>query len=115
MEFLSEEFQVCKENSLKLNPEIWKLDTDEVQLCVPILNSNGVNLHPRPYESLTSMQAPTTFGALMHLVHGSNCMKTAIILLLLLITPLHGLLESNYNLNKTLKKIVSLIAQFRQE
>lgn len=76
----------------------------EVQFCGRIINEDGVKFHPRQYEALVNMQAPTTVGALMELVNCANWMGTAIPSFSELIAPLHKLLESNYTINKTRKK-----------
>ena len=44
------------------------------------------------------MQAPTTVGGLIELVHGANWMGTDIPDFSKLISTLHSLLESNYTL-----------------
>lgn len=97
-------FCICRKRGLKLSPDKCNLVTEEVPFCGRIINKDGVRFCPRQYEALTSMQAPTTVGALMELVHGANWMRTAIPEFSRLIAPLHDLLESNYSLNKTRKK-----------
>lgn len=97
-------FEVCRDRGLKLNPAKCNLITDEVQFCGRIINKKGVRFHPRQYEALTNMSAPTTIGALMELVHGANWMRSAIPLFSKLIAPLHDLLEKNYTLHRTRKK-----------
>lgn len=104
LEKLSLVFAVCTEKGLKLNPAKCKLATTEVQFCGRIINKHGVKFHPRQYEALTTMQAPTTIGALMELVHGANWMRTAIPNFAELIAPLQGLLETNYTMHKKRKK-----------
>lgn len=105
LERLRAVFTVCKEKGLKLNPKKCQLVTQEVQFCGRIINKDGVQFHPRQYEALINMQTPKTVGALMELVHGANWMRTALPGFSKLISPLQVLLESNYVLNKTRKKI----------
>ncbi len=50
------------------------------------------------------MEAPTTVGALMELVHGANCMRTAITRFSELIEPLQNLLEAQYSFYNSRKK-----------
>ncbi len=68
---------ICNERGLKLNPREGDLMATNVQFC-GLIDAKGVTFHARHYEALTSMEAPTTVGALMELVHGSNWMRTAI-------------------------------------
>ncbi len=76
----------------------------QVQFCGRMIDANGVTFHRRHYEALTSMEAPTTVGALMELVHGANCMRTAIPRFSELIEPLHNLLEAQYSIHNSRKK-----------
>ncbi len=69
-----------------------------------MIDAKGVTFHPRHYEALTSMEAPTTMGALMELVHGANWMRNAIPRFSELIDPLHNLLEAQYSLHNSWKK-----------
>lgn len=104
LEKLRSVFEVCKSKGLKLNPVKCQVITDEVHFCGRIINKRGVKFHPRQYEALTNMTAPTTVGALMELVHGANWMRTAIPNFSQLISPLHDLLELNYAKHNTRKK-----------
>lgn len=71
-------FTVCKARGLKLNPKKSHLVTHEIQFCGRIINKNGSKLHPRKYEALINMQAPTTVGGIMELVHAANWMRMVI-------------------------------------
>lgn len=105
LEKLRSVFEICNTKGLKLNPTKCDLVTYSVQFCGRIINKDGVKFHPRQYEALTSMVEPTTVGALMELVHGANWMRTAIPNFSKLISPLHELLENNYTLYKSRKKV----------
>lgn len=59
-------------------------------------SSTGTESNFRQYEALTKMSAPSTMGAIMELVHGANWMRMAIPNILLLISPLPDLLETNH-------------------
>lgn len=63
-----------------------------------------VKFHPRQYDELKNMSAPTPVGALLELVHGNNLMRTATPIFSQLIAPLHELLESKYSNHGTRKK-----------
>ncbi len=96
-------FTICHEKGLKLNPRKCNLMATKVQLCGRMIDANGVTFHPRHYEALTSMEAPTTVGALMELVHGANWMRTVIPRFSELVDPLHNLLEAQYSLRNSRK------------
>ncbi len=76
----------------------------KVQFCGRMIAAKRVTYHHRHYEALTSMEAATTVGALMELVHGANGMRTAIPRFFELIEPLHNLLEAQYALHNSRKK-----------
>ncbi len=95
---------ICREKGLKLNPCKCDLMDPKVHFCGRIIDAEGVTFHPRHHEALTSMEAPTTVGALMELVHGANWMKTVIPHFSELIEPLHNLLETQYSLHNSRKK-----------
>lgn len=97
-------FTVCQEKGLKLNPIKCDLATLEVLFCGRVINKDGVKFKPQQYDALTNMQAPTTVGDLMELVHGEKWMITAIRNFSQLIAPLHDLIEANYTLHGTCKK-----------
>ncbi len=59
---------ICREKSLKLNPRKCDLMATKVQFCGRMIDRQGVTFHPRHYEALTSMEVPTTVGALMELL-----------------------------------------------
>ncbi len=80
----------------------------KVQFCGRMIDAKGVTFHPRHYEALTPMEAPTTVGALMELVHGANWMRPAIPLFSELIDPLHSLLEAQYALHNSPQEVASV-------
>ncbi len=93
-------FDICLKKGLKLNPLKCDLGAINVPFSGRVIYSKGIKFHPRQYEALTSMEPPTTVGALMELVHGANWMRTAIPRFAELIDPLHNLLESQYSMHK---------------
>ncbi len=95
---------ICSEKVLKLNLRKCDLLATKVQFCGRMIDFKGLTFHPRHYEALTSMEAPTTVGALMELVHGANWMETALPRFSELAEPLHDLLEAHYSLHNPRKK-----------
>ncbi len=55
---------ICREKSLNMNPCNCDLITTKVQFYGGIIDAKGFTFHPRHYEALTSLEAPTTMGAL---------------------------------------------------
>ncbi len=56
---------ICSEKGLKLNPRKCDMIATKVQFCGRMIDAKGVTFHPSHYEALTSMDAPTTVGAIM--------------------------------------------------
>ncbi len=98
-------FYICLEKCLRLNPLKCDLAAINAAFCSRIINSKGIKFHPHHYKALTSMEPPTTVGALMELFHGANWMRTAIPSFSELIEPLHNILESQYSVQKDPHKI----------
>ncbi len=58
-------FEICMEKGLNLNPRKCDFVAAYVHFCGLLTDSKRVKFHPRQYEALTSMKAPTTVAALM--------------------------------------------------
>lgn len=58
-------FKICREKGLKFNPLKWDLVTKKAQFCGRIIDENGTKCNNRQFETLSSMETPTTAGALM--------------------------------------------------
>ncbi len=110
---LKDVFDICLEKGQKVDPLKCDLAAINVPFCGRIIDSKGVKFHPRQGEALTSMEPPTTVGALMELGHGANWMRTAIPRFSELIEPLHNLLESQYSMHKTRLKSKIAVALSR--
>lgn len=88
--------QVCLEIDLKIHAEKTHLFCREVQLCGRIISSEGVQYHPRYYDSLLSMKPLSMATELQQFVCATNWMRNSIPDYSRRTTPPHNLLESFY-------------------
>lgn len=75
---LDHALQICATKGLNINPRKCHLVLKEAQSCERIFFGNGVRFNPHNYDELLFMTTQKTTGALMELVPGANCMRTAI-------------------------------------
>ena len=86
--------QVCNEIGLKIHAEKMTLFATAVQFCGRVISSEGIQYHPRHFESLVSMQTPTYANELQQFICATNWMRNSIPAYAQRIAPLHELLES---------------------
>jgi len=89
--------RVCDEINLKIHAEKSNFFSKKVQFCGRIISSDGVQFHPRHYESLVSMKKPTMAGELQQLLCATNWMRTSIPNYAVVVEPLHNLMEDAYS------------------
>lgn len=78
IETLKSVLAIRREKSSKLNLCKCDLIATKVEFCGRWINAKGVTVPVHHYEAVMSMEAPTTAGALMELVHSANRIRTAI-------------------------------------
>ena len=88
--------QVCSEIGLKIHAEEITLFATTVQFCGHEISKNGIQYHPRNFESIISMRNPTLASELQQFICANNWMRNSIPAYTQRIAPLHDLLESCY-------------------
>ena len=88
---------VCSEIGLKVHAEKSTLFATEVQFCGRIISRQGVQYHPRHFDTLVSMKTPTMASDLQQFVCATNWMRNSIPNYAQRIQPLHQLLEETYS------------------
>ncbi len=89
--------KVCQEINLKVHAEKSSLFSKRVQFCGRIITSEGIQYHPRHFDSLVSMKKPTMAGELQQLLCATNWMRSSIPNYSEVIEPLHNLMEEVYS------------------
>ena len=89
--------QVCEEINLKVHPEKSNFFSKRVQFCGRIITPEGIQYHPRHFESLVSMKKPTTARELQQLLCATNWMRSSIPNYAKVVEPLHNLMEEAYS------------------
>ena len=90
-------FRICSEIRLKVHAEKSNLFAKKVQFCGSIISSQGVQYHPRHFESLVAMKKSTKAYELQQLICATNWMRSSIQVYVERIAPLHQLLEESYS------------------
>ena len=93
---MEEFFGVCNEVGVKVHAEKCFLSTNAANFCGRIMTKEGVQYHPRNFESFLAMQRPTKADELQQLLCATNWMRNSIPAYAITIAPLHHLLESAY-------------------
>lgn len=88
--------RVCKEINLKVHAEKSNFFSRKVTFCGRIITPEGIQYHPRHFESLVSMKKPETAGDLQQLICATNWMRNAIPNYAIVVEPLHTLMEASY-------------------
>ena len=88
--------QVFNEIGLKIQAEKMTLFATTVQLCGRVISNDGIQYHPRYFESLVSMHTPTYANERQQFICATNWMRNSIPAYAQRIAPLHELLESCY-------------------
>ena len=70
--------QVCSEIGLKFHSEKLTLFTNTVQFCGRQISKDGIQYHPRNFESLASMRKPTFANELQQSICATNRMWNSI-------------------------------------
>lgn len=92
-----EEFlRICQTINLKVHAEKTTLFAREVHFCGRIISDQGIQHHPRHFESLLKMRRPTMTGELQQLLCATNWMRNSLPAYAQAIAPLHDLLENAY-------------------
>ena len=89
--------QVCEEINLKVHAEKSNFFSKRVQFCGRILTPEGIQYHPRHFESLVSMKKPTMARELQQLLCATNWMRSSIPNYSKVVEPLHNLMEASYS------------------
>eukprot|EP00171_Calliarthron_tuberculosum_P014233 IDg14233t1 len=87
---------VCEEINLKVHAEKSNFFARKVTFCGRTITPEGIQYHPRHFESLLSMKRPTTAGDLQQLLCAANWMRNSILQYAVVVEPLHSLMEASY-------------------
>ena len=90
-------FTVCNEVGIKVHAEKGSFFGKQATFCGRIINAQGVQYHPRHFESLLAMNKPTTAAELQQLLCATNWMRSSIPSYAETIAPLHILMEKAYS------------------
>lgn len=85
--------KVCSETGVKLHAEKCNLFAKKVKFCGRIISKDGVQFHPRHFQSLLDMKKPTKANELQQLLCATNWMRNSIPSYSIVVEPLHNLLE----------------------
>lgn len=88
---------VCEEINLKVHAEKSNLFSKRVQFCGRIITPEGIQYHPRHFDSLVGMKKPTVAGDLQQLLCATNWMRSSIPNYSSVVEPLHSLMEASYS------------------
>ena len=88
--------KVCQEIGLKIHAEKTTLFARGVQFCGRIISADGLQYHPRHYESVIAMRTPTMASEIQQFVCATDWMRISIPPYSQRIAPLHQLLETFY-------------------
>ena len=88
--------QVCEKINLKIHAEKSNFFSKRVQFCGRIITPEGIQYHPRHFDSLVSMKKPTMARELQQLLCATNWMRSSIPNYSKVIEPLHTLMENAY-------------------
>ena len=89
--------EVCEDINLKVHPEKSNFFSKRVQFCGCIITLEGIQYHPRHFESLASMKKLTTARYLQQLLCATNWMRLSIPNHAKVVEPLHNLMEETYS------------------
>ena len=88
--------QVCQEINLKVHAEKSHLFSKRVHFCGRIITPEGIQYHPRHFDSLISMKKPSMARELQQLLCATNWMRSSIPNYSKVVEPLHNLMEAVY-------------------
>ena len=89
-------FTVCEEIGLKVHAEKSTLFARQVQFCGRIISPDGIQYHPRHFESLVAMKKPKLASELQQFICATNWMRNSIPAYAERAAPLNQLLEDSY-------------------
>ena len=89
--------KVCQEINLKVHAEKSNLFSKRVQFCGRIITPEGIQYHPRHFNTLVSMKKPTMARELQQLLCATNWMRSSIPNYSKVVEPLHSLMEETYS------------------
>ena len=96
IDLLEEFFRICQAINLKMHAKKTTLFCKQVTFCGRIISADGIQHHPRHFESLLSMKRPKMAHELQQLLCATNWMRTSLPNYAAMIAPLHTLLEQVY-------------------
>ena len=89
-------FAVCNEVGIKIHAEKGSFFGNEATFCGRKFTAQGMEYHPRHFESLLAMKKPMMADELQQLLCATNWMRSSIPAYAETIAPLHELMEQAY-------------------
>lgn len=84
---------VCQAINLKMHAKKTTLFCTKVTFCGRVISLDGIQHHPRHFESLLSMKRPKVASDLQQLLSATNWMRTSLPNYAAVVAPLHEMLE----------------------